>query len=66
MSTLDLARTWLAADPDPVTRAELDALLARATAGDAAARADLDERFAARLAFGTAGLRGVLGAGPAA
>ncbi|MCE9578367.1 MAG: phospho-sugar mutase [Deltaproteobacteria bacterium] len=64
MSTLDLARTWLAADPDPTTRAELDALVARAAAGDAAAIADLDERFAARLAFGTAGLRGVLGAGP--
>jgi phosphomannomutase len=64
MSTLDAARTWLATDPDPETQAELAALVGRVAAGDAAAAADLDERFGARLAFGTAGLRGVLGAGP--
>ncbi|WP_018653563.1 phospho-sugar mutase [Actinomadura flavalba] len=52
------ARAWLAQDPDPATRAELRALL---DAGDAAALAD---RFGARLEFGTAGLRGELGAGP--
>ncbi|MCR2785190.1 MULTISPECIES: phospho-sugar mutase [unclassified Microbacterium] len=57
------ARTWLAQDPDPVTRAELEQLLAAADAGDAAAAADLTDRFATRLAFGTAGLRGRLGAG---
>lgn len=50
---------WIAADPDPATADELRALLA---AGDVAA---LRERFAARLAFGTAGLRGVMRAGPA-
>lgn len=54
----DAARAWLALDPDPDTRAELEALL---VAGDAAALAD---RFGARLEFGTAGLRGELGAGP--
>ncbi|MBD7957254.1 phospho-sugar mutase [Microbacterium sp. Sa4CUA7] len=59
----DAARAWLAQDPDPVTRAELDQLLAAADAGDASAAADLADRFGTRLAFGTAGLRGRLGAG---
>ncbi|MFE1665555.1 phospho-sugar mutase [Microbacterium sp. P02] len=61
--TLDRARAWLAQDPDGDTRAELRALLERADDGDADARADLDDRFDGRLAFGTAGLRGELGAG---
>lgn len=52
------ARVWLRHDPDPDTRAELEALL---DSGDDAALAD---RFGARLEFGTAGLRGELGAGP--
>jgi phosphomannomutase len=54
----DQARAWLAQDPDPATRDELHALL---DAGDEAALAD---RFGTRLQFGTAGLRGELGAGP--
>ena len=57
MSAADDARAWLEQDPDPVTRAELEALIA---AGGPA----LEERFASRLEFGTAGLRGELGAGP--
>lgn len=64
MSPVDAARAWIAQDPDPVTRAELEALVARAEAGDASAADDLASRFAGRLAFGTAGLRGELGAGP--
>jgi phosphomannomutase len=52
------AQAWLAQDPDPDTRAELTRLL---NASDSAA---LAERFAGRLQFGTAGLRGELGAGP--
>ncbi|GAA2301801.1 phospho-sugar mutase [Actinomadura luteofluorescens] len=52
------AEEWLGQDPDPRTRAELRAIL---DAGDEAALAD---RFGARLEFGTAGLRGELGAGP--
>ncbi|WP_448236519.1 phospho-sugar mutase [Microbacterium paulum] len=60
---LAAARAWLAQDPDEVTRAELAALIRDAEAGDAAAAADLHDRFGARLAFGTAGLRGRLGAG---
>lgn len=48
----------MAADPDPVTRAEAAALVA---AGDVA---ELTDRFDRRLVFGTAGLRGAVGAGP--
>ncbi len=62
-ASLDAARSWLAQDPDAVTRDELTALIARVEAGDAEASADLDDRFSTRLAFGTAGLRGTLGAG---
>ncbi|MFJ6622504.1 phospho-sugar mutase [Kitasatospora sp. NPDC091335] len=63
------ARTWLAEDPDPQTREELSALLARAEAPEVEtdgklAWAELAERFSDRLQFGTAGLRGELGAGP--
>ncbi|MBD3757849.1 MAG: phospho-sugar mutase [Microbacterium sp.] len=57
------ARAWLAQDPDPVTQAELTDLIARDEAGEADAAAELADRFGARLQFGTAGLRGRLGAG---
>ena len=57
------ARAWLAQDPDPQTREELSALIERSEEGDAAASAELADRFGDRLAFGTAGLRGELGAG---
>ncbi len=56
---------WIADDPDPRDRAELQALLDRAFGlGDEAALAELRDRFAGRLEFGTAGLRGVVAAGP--
>jgi phosphomannomutase len=55
------ARAWRDQDPDAVTRAELDELILAAEAGDSQPLAD---RFASRLVFGTAGLRGELGAGP--
>ncbi len=61
--TIDLARAWLAQDPDGETRAELRDLIERTEHGDADAAASLADRFAGRLAFGTAGLRGELGAG---
>jgi phosphomannomutase len=48
---------WLAEDPDSATRTEVQALL------DAGSWADLTDRFDGRLAFGTAGLRGVIGGG---
>ena len=55
---------WLADDPDELTRRELETLADRGRAGDAGAIAELTARFAGRLAFGTAGLRAELGAGP--
>ena len=62
---LSRARTWLAEDPDEQTRAELTELVARIDDdGPADAVADLADRFRGTLEFGTAGLRGALGAGP--
>ena len=60
---LSQARAWLRQDPDQETRDELAGLITRAGSGDEAALADLADRFSARLAFGTAGLRGELAAG---
>ncbi|NYD56071.1 phosphomannomutase [Nocardioides marinisabuli] len=61
---LDRARAWADADPDPTTRDELERLVASVESGDEAARADLADRFDGTLEFGTAGLRGAMGAGP--
>lgn len=58
MDLVATVRSWLEQDPDPITRSELEELLA---ANDHAA---LEARFLSRLEFGTAGLRGELGAGP--
>ena len=60
---VSLARALLSEDPDPETRAELEALLKRAEGGDEAARRDLADRFSGPLEFGTAGLRGRVEAG---
>jgi phosphomannomutase len=54
----DQAQAWLDQDPDPVTKLELQALI------DNHDEEDLASRFSTRLDFGTAGLRGELGAGP--
>lgn len=62
---LDEARTWITDDPDERTRAELESVLSAADSGDSAALEDLRDRFSGLLEFGTAGLRGALGAGPA-
>ena len=51
---------WLAEDPDPATQNELRALLGSPDPSST----DLADRFAGDLTFGTAGLRGIIGAGP--
>ena len=58
MDYLAIAKKWLAQDPDPLTRLEIDQLI------DTGDEFGLSSRFGARLQFGTAGLRGELGAGP--
>lgn len=55
---IEAAEAWLAQDPDETTREELRQII---ESRDFAA---LAERFSSRLSFGTAGLRGELGAGP--
>ncbi|MBN2195599.1 MAG: phospho-sugar mutase [Polyangiaceae bacterium] len=52
-----MAQAWIDADPDPNTQSELAALVAAAD-NDA-----LADRVGGELAFGTAGLRGIVGAG---
>ncbi len=52
---------WLAEDPDERDRAELEAL---ASDDSPQAQAELADRLARRLEFGTAGLRGAVAAGP--
>ena len=52
------AKAWLAEDPDTETRDELAKLI------DAEDVTELTARFSGTLQFGTAGLRGELGAGP--
>ncbi|NOH27242.1 phospho-sugar mutase [Vibrio mediterranei] len=49
---------WLARDPDPITKHELQQLV------DSNDERELKDRFSSRLSFGTAGLRGKVGAGP--
>lgn len=51
------AAAWVAIDPDPTTRNEVQALLA-------AESPDLVSLFSGRIAFGTAGLRAEMGPGP--
>lgn len=58
MDFKQLALDWLNQDPDPETRAELQEIL------DENNLEELRSRFSSRLEFGTAGLRGELGAGP--
>lgn len=52
------ARDWIKQDPDAETVGELEKLISDSD------EAGLAERFGQRIGFGTAGLRGLLGAGP--
>src|SRR3954447_17351704 len=62
---LERAEAWLGDDPDERTRAELSRLVGEGRqAPESGAAAELANRFDGRLEFGTAGLRGALGAGP--
>lgn len=62
--SLTSARAYLAFPHlEPELRAELQPILAAAEAGDTQALAELDDRFAEPLAFGTGGLRGFMAAG---
>lgn len=52
------ARAWIEGDPDPETRSEMQALLANEDYEELSSRLDRS------LTFGTAGIRGRVGAGP--
>jgi len=51
------ARAWISGDPDPATRAELESLIETGTT------VELADRMEGDLEFGTAGMRGAVGAG---
>lgn len=53
-----IIQAWIDKDPDEETQDELRQLI------DTKNEEELERRFSGRLEFGTAGLRGVLGAGP--
>jgi phosphomannomutase len=56
---LEQARQWVAGDPDPTTRDEIRGLI------DQNDLDGLEQRFLPEITFGTAGIRGTVGAGPA-
>ncbi len=60
----DAVSRWSAQDPDPDTRGELASLLDQVAAGSSESLDELTDAFHGRLQFGTAGLRGAIGAGP--
>ncbi|MFZ1382605.1 MAG: phospho-sugar mutase [Scrofimicrobium sp.] len=60
----DEVLAWIQDDPDANDAKTLRDLLELADQGDTGAAAELSDRFSGMLTFGTAGLRGELGAGP--
>lgn len=54
---IDMARAWLAAEPDQDIKEEIARLLSGSTA-------ELEKHFTGQLTFGTAGLRAPIGPGP--
>lgn len=69
MAIINEAIAWRDADFDPDTQAELADLITRSESSDSdvarSALAAIESAFAGTLQFGTAGLRGQLGPGPA-
>ncbi len=60
----EFVEAWIADDPEVNDSRELEGLLKLSNDGDDGATAELNDRFSGMLTFGTAGLRGQLGAGP--
>ncbi|SDO92470.1 phosphomannomutase [Actinopolyspora xinjiangensis] len=60
----EAAREWMAGEVDQSDRRELAELCRAAESGDEAARAELAERVSGSPAFGTAGMRAPIRAGP--
>jgi phosphomannomutase len=58
MDLAERARAWIEGDPDPDTRTEMESVI---ESGD---REELESRMNTELTFGTAGIRGRVGAGP--
>ena len=61
---ISVASAWAATDFDSETRHHTRSLIARAREGQEQAIRELLDAFSGRLEFGTAGLRGKIGAGP--
>ncbi len=62
--SIEVAHSYLSSPHlEPDLRDELQALMASAESGDEAASSELADRFSEPLAFGTGGLRGIMGAG---
>ena len=59
---LNRAEAWKAIDPNPKNQIEITDLIKQAQ--DSNDFTELQHRFSGRLHFGTAGLRGAIGAGP--
>jgi phosphomannomutase len=64
-SLISQAEAWMAEDPDSATVAELGQLVSAVAGGSEEATSELADCFSGHLTFGTAGLRGKIGVGPA-